>query len=123
MAAVAATQAASKSSASTPGQFVQSIVGMPVSVKLNSGVEYRGILACLDGFMNLALEQTEEFVEGQLTTKYGDCFIRGNNGKLSVQAANCVSSSYKFALCPSERSIVHKREKLKLSLPKCSRAF
>ena len=36
--------------------------------------------------MNIAMEQTEEFVDGQLKAKYGDCFIRGNNGKfLSLQ--------------------------------------
>jgi hypothetical protein len=31
--------------------------------------------------MNIALEQTEEYVNGQLKNKYGDAFIRGNNGK------------------------------------------
>lgn len=30
--------------------------------------------------MNIAMEQTEEYVNGQLKNKYGDCFIRGNNG-------------------------------------------
>lgn len=30
--------------------------------------------------MNIALEQTEEYVNGQLTNSYGDAFIRGNNG-------------------------------------------
>ena len=40
-----------------------------------------GVLACLDGYMNIAMEQTEEYVDGQLKSKYGDCFIRGNNGK------------------------------------------
>ena len=40
-----------------------------------------GILACLDGYMNIAMEQTEEYVNGQLKNKYGDAFIRGNNGK------------------------------------------
>lgn len=40
-----------------------------------------GVLACLDGYMNIALEQTEEYVNGQLKNKYGDAFIRGNNGK------------------------------------------
>lgn len=55
-----------------------------------------GILACLDGYMNIALEQTEEYIGGQvsllshyasicvttqLKNKYGDAFIRGNNGK------------------------------------------
>ncbi|GFP81559.1 sm-like protein lsm36b [Phtheirospermum japonicum] len=38
-----------------------------------------GILACLDGYMNIAMEQTEEYVNGQLKNKYGDAFIRGNN--------------------------------------------
>lgn len=32
-----------------------------------------------DGYMNLAMEQTEEYVDGQLKHKYGDTFIRGNN--------------------------------------------
>lgn len=40
-----------------------------------------GVLACLDGYMNIAMEQTEEYVDGQLKSKYGDCFIRGNNGE------------------------------------------
>lgn len=43
-----------------------------------------GVLACLDGYMNIAMEQTEEYVNGQLKNKYGDCFIRGNNGELAV---------------------------------------
>mmetsp|Transcript_10612 Transcript_10612/g.30209 ORF Transcript_10612/g.30209 Transcript_10612/m.30209 type:complete len:93 (+) Transcript_10612:115-393(+) len=63
----------------TPADFLQSIKGKPVVVKLNSGVDYRGILACLDGYMNIAMEQTEEYVNGQLKNKYGDAFIRGNN--------------------------------------------
>lgn len=63
----------------TPNDFLKSIRGKPVLVKLNSGVDYRGILACLDGYMNIAMEQTEEYVNGQLKNKYGDAFIRGNN--------------------------------------------
>ena len=39
-----------------------------------------GILACLDGFMNIVMEQTEEYVDGELQNKYGECFVRGNNG-------------------------------------------
>lgn len=30
--------------------------------------------------MNIAMEQTEEWVDGQPKTKYGDAFIRGNTG-------------------------------------------
>ena len=46
-----------------------------------------GVLACLDGYMNIAMEQTEEYVNGQLKAKYGDTFIRGNNGESSLAAA------------------------------------
>lgn len=64
----------------TPADFLKQVIGKPVVVKLHSGVTYKGVLACLDGFMNIAMEQTEEYVEGQLKNRYGDCFIRGNNG-------------------------------------------
>jgi U6 snRNA-associated Sm-like protein LSm6 len=40
---------------------------------------YTGILACLDGYMNIAMEQTQEYVNGQLKNTYADTFIRGNN--------------------------------------------
>lgn len=64
----------------SPSDFLRSVLGRPVQVKLNSGIVYRGVLACLDGYMNIAMEQTEEYdTEGQLRAKYGDCFIRGNN--------------------------------------------
>lgn len=63
-----------------PGDFVRALVGRPVGVRLSDGAEYRGILVCLDGFMNVALEQAEEFSDGSLKNKLGDCFIRGNNG-------------------------------------------
>ena len=76
-----AAQAAATTSASKyqPSDFLKAVLGRPVVVKLNSGVAYRGVLACLDGYMNLAMEQTEEYNKGELTNKYGDCFIRGNN--------------------------------------------
>lgn len=45
---------------------------------------FAGILACLDGYMNIAMEQTEEYVNGQLKNKYGDAFIRGNNGNYNL---------------------------------------
>ncbi|RUS24086.1 Sm protein F-like protein [Jimgerdemannia flammicorona] len=63
----------------SPTDFLNSVIGRRVLVKLNSGVDYKGVLACLDGYMNIALEQTEEWVNGQLKNRYGDAFIRGNN--------------------------------------------
>ncbi len=64
----------------SPSDFLKQVIGQPVIVKLNSGVEYRGILSCLDGYMNIAMEMTEEYVNGELKNRYGDSFIRGNNG-------------------------------------------
>lgn len=63
----------------SPSDFLKSVLGRSVNVRLNSGTDYRGVLACLDGYMNIAMEQTEEYENGQLKAKYGDCFIRGNN--------------------------------------------
>ncbi|EEB08784.1 U6 snRNP-associated protein Lsm6 [Schizosaccharomyces japonicus yFS275] len=64
---------------SSPSEFLNKVIGKPVFIRLNSGVDYKGILSCLDGYMNLALENTEEYVNGKKTNEYGDAFIRGNN--------------------------------------------
>lgn len=69
----------SQARGNTPSDFLKAVLGRPVVVKLNSATEYRGILACLDGYMNIALEQTEEFENGELKNSFGDAFIRGNN--------------------------------------------
>ncbi|KAF8430018.1 hypothetical protein EV426DRAFT_812 [Tirmania nivea] len=71
--------AATADDSKDPSGFLSEIIGAPITVKLNSGVEYRGELQSVDGYMNIALEQTEEYVGGQLRHKYGDVFIRGNN--------------------------------------------
>ncbi|CAI7923540.1 unnamed protein product [Closterium sp. NIES-53] len=84
--------------AKTPTDFLKAIRGRPVVVKLNSGVDYRGILACLDGYMNIAMEQTEEYVNGQLKNKYGDAFIRGNNVLYisTTKASNKADDDYDY---------------------------
>lgn len=85
-----------------PSGFLSEIIGAPVTVKLNSSVVYRGrilglkrtrlwtdecqipgVLSSVDGYMNIALEKTEEYVDGQLRKSYGDAFVRGNNGVFS----------------------------------------
>lgn len=63
----------------TPSDFLKRIIGRPVCVKLYTGEKYNGILACLDGFLNIVLEQCEEIIDGTVSEKYGDCFLRGNN--------------------------------------------
>jgi U6 snRNA-associated Sm-like protein LSm6 len=32
--------------------------------------------------MNIALEKTEEYVDGKMRRNYGDAFVRGNNGMI-----------------------------------------
>lgn len=82
-----------------PSAFLSEIIGVPVTVKLNSGVVYKGMgvgwlvskaiqsdesigeLQSVDGYMNIALEKCQEYVNGQLRRTYGDAFVRGNNGQ------------------------------------------
>ncbi len=43
-----------------------------------------GVLACLDGYMNIAMEQTEEFVDGQLKAKFNHSALHfGSKAKMS----------------------------------------
>ncbi len=79
-----------------------------MQVKLNTGLEYRGVLACLDGYLNIALEQTEEYDNGQLKAKYGDAFIRGNNGEPNL--CFCFGQArpiYNFASLLFQKSALH----------------
>jgi U6 snRNA-associated Sm-like protein LSm6 len=88
-----------------PSAFLSEIIGVSVTVKLNSGIVYRGMLVHLrgnssllmqsqgelqsvDGYMNIALEKCQEYVNGQLRRTYGDAFIRGNNGELKQALDN-----------------------------------
>lgn len=77
--AAASESTAQQGHGSTPSDFLSAVLGRPVIVKLNNGAEYRGILVCLDGYMNIVLEQTEQFDNGQFKHSFGDAFIRGNN--------------------------------------------
>jgi U6 snRNA-associated Sm-like protein LSm6 len=98
--------AVSQSEGKDPSSFLSDIIGHPVTVKLNSGVVYKGFfflirstplllyfladllsgeLQSVDGYMNIALEKTEEFVDGVKRRTYGDAFVRGNNGSASFQ--------------------------------------
>ncbi|KAH8676774.1 U6 snRNA-associated Sm-like protein LSm6 [Tricladium varicosporioides] len=64
-----------------PSGFLSEIIGSQVTVKLNSGVltVVAGELQSVDGYMNIALEKTEEHVNGVKKRSYGDAFVRGNN--------------------------------------------
>lgn len=62
------------------GNLISSLLGKQVIVRLNSNIDYKGTLISLDGYMNVALEGTEEFLGSNFKRKHGDTFIRGNNG-------------------------------------------
>lgn len=47
-----------------PKPFLNSLTGKAVMVKLKWGHEYKGYLVSTDGYMNLQLAQTEEFIDG-----------------------------------------------------------
>ncbi|KAH8422946.1 U4/U6-U5 snRNP complex subunit LSM6 [Aspergillus melleus] len=89
-----------------PSTFLSEIIGAPVTVKLNSGVVYKGFMSSnqdyswivsnlglgelqsVDGYMNIALEKSEEYVNGKLRRVYGDAFVRGNNGGFITSSAS-----------------------------------
>ena len=55
------------------------------------------ILACLHVYMNIAMEQTEEYVNGQLKNKYSIAFILGNDGTLKDDSLfYCYYSNFLF---------------------------
>lgn len=62
-----------------PKPFLNSLTGKPVMVKLKWGQEYRGYLVSVDGYMNLQLANTEEYVEGSCTGTLGEVLVRCNN--------------------------------------------
>jgi U6 snRNA-associated Sm-like protein LSm6 len=68
-----------------PSDFLSSSIGSSVIVRLYSGIDYTGKLTCLDGYLNIALENCSEVTDGVVTTaKMGDTFIRGNNGNFFI---------------------------------------
>merc|ERR1712221_4995 len=62
-----------------PKPFLNQLTGQAVIVKLKWGHEYKGILVSVDGYMNLQLANTEEYIEGQSTGPLGEVLIRCNN--------------------------------------------
>lgn len=76
-----ANQKPTESLKKDPSHFLSEITGRSVTVRLHNGVEYLGNLQSIDGYMNIVLDETKEFIAGVSSSKnYGDVFIRGNNG-------------------------------------------
>lgn len=74
------------------------VLGVVDSADMHSIVsDFQPILTChrdtgelqsVDGYMNIALEQTKEIVNGRVRRNYGDAFIRGNNGTHEFLSTN-----------------------------------
>jgi len=62
-----------------PKPFLNDLTGKPVIVRLKWGMEYKGFLVSVDGYMNLQLASTEEFINGKFAGKLGAVLIRCNN--------------------------------------------
>ena len=62
-----------------PKPFLNSLVGKSVMVKLKWGHEYKGFLVSTDGYMNLQMAHTEEYIDGNCTGKLGEVLVRCNN--------------------------------------------
>ncbi|XP_051911982.1 small nuclear ribonucleoprotein F [Hippocampus zosterae] len=62
-----------------PKPFLNGLTGKPVMVKLKWGMEYKGYLVSVDGYMNMQLANTEEYVDGALAGHLGEVLIRCNN--------------------------------------------
>jgi hypothetical protein len=52
-----------------------------------------GLLLSLDGHLNIALENVEELLNEQVTNRYPTVFLRGNNGKDSLNTVFLINSS------------------------------
>ncbi|KAI5804160.1 hypothetical protein DFH27DRAFT_554581 [Peziza echinospora] len=71
-----------------PRPMLQSLVNEEVLVRLKWGeTEYKGTLVSVDSYMNIQLNNTEEFVDGKSTGSLGQVMIRCNN-VLWISAAN-----------------------------------
>merc|ERR1719430_2727374 len=62
-----------------PKPFLNGLTGKPVLVKLKWGMEYKGYLVSVDGYMNMQLANTEEYIDGALAGNLGEVLIRCNN--------------------------------------------
>ena len=62
-----------------PKPFLNSLTGKPVIIKLKWGHEYKGFLVSVDGYMNMQLANTEEFIDVNKTGHLGEVLIRCNN--------------------------------------------
>jgi len=62
-----------------PKPFLIDLIDKSVIVKLKWGMIYKGTLIAFDGYMNLQLHNTEEWVDGEMRGNIGESLVRCNN--------------------------------------------
>jgi len=65
--------------AKKPIQILQKATNKHISVRLKSDLEYKGRMYNADPYMNVILEDAEEYNGGNLAANFGKVIIRGNN--------------------------------------------
>jgi len=70
-----------------PKPFLEDLTGKRVRVRLKWGQEYEGLLKTSDAYMNMCLENTKEYVDGNFAGELGEVLIRCNN-VLYIRAAD-----------------------------------
>tara|TARA_B100000686_G_scaffold32036_1_gene33470 strand:- start:869 stop:1138 length:270 start_codon:yes stop_codon:yes gene_type:complete len=62
-----------------PLNKLQRSINKNVMVRLKNDIEYRGKMTNVDAYMNVILNDAEEFADGSLSANFGKVVIRGNN--------------------------------------------
>ena len=70
---------ASQQAQKRPLAVLQKAISKKATIRLKTDVEYRGRVSNVDAFMNLILEDAEEFEGGRLSANYGKVIVRGDN--------------------------------------------
>jgi len=50
-----------------------------VVITLKNGIEYKGMMARCDGYMNIILDGASEHMADKILANYGNVLVRGNN--------------------------------------------
>ncbi|NXP45869.1 RUXF protein, partial [Heliornis fulica] len=59
-----------------PKPFLNRLTGKPVMVKLRVGMEYKGCLVSVHGYVGMQRANTEEYIDGALCGHLGKVLIR-----------------------------------------------
>ena len=62
-----------------PLNKLQRSINKNVMVRIKNDIEYRGKMTNVDAYMNVILNDAEEFADGSLSANFGKVVIRGNN--------------------------------------------